>query len=778
MNKPIIICVDDEKYILDGLRTALMGEFGDDYEIEIAEDGEEALEMMKEFILEGIDVPLIISDYIMPGMKGDELLKHIQIISQKTFKIMLTGQANLDAVTNSLNKADLYRYIAKPWDNNNLKDIVRQVMNKYFSEKKDRDWYNAIIKSIPDIFFVLDSKGILIACWGPINKSPFSSPDLFGKHISEIFPEKNVQKILSLMIESKKSDVINSCELSMMINKDRSFFEARMTSCGAQEFLLVIRDITEQKRMDEKLKVNEKKYESLLEILNAGVVVHNPDTSILLCNTHSCKLLGLTKDQMMGKEAIDPAWCFVYEDTSPMSLEQYPVNKVINSLKPIYNQVVGINNPQKNDITWVLVNGLPIFFSDGTLNQVIICFVDITEMKNSKEKLQHAMEQAKSASQSKSEFLANMSHEIRTPINAILGFSQILKEQYIGTLNNHQVEYLNDIITSSNRLLVLINDILDLSKVEEGKIVLETNDINIQEWMNELTRQLSPLISKKDLSLNFEIHSSVPKIIKGDEFRIEQVLKNLVNNAIKFTEKGKIDIYLTMESPDVLLFEVKDTGVGISEDKINGLFDKFYQIDSSYAKKYAGAGLGLAISKNLVELMKGKIWVKSKVNVGSSFYFSIKVEISEKKSNTSNEKVLPPTEGLKPLKLKILLAEDDVLNRKSMHYFLSRNGHSVKFASNGYEVLSKLKTNSFDIILMDIQMPEMDGYEATKRIRQNESGINDPQIPIIALTAYSMEGDKEKFLNIGMDAYIAKPVQIDKLLDMINQFSLSLKHIL
>ena len=659
MKKPIIICVDDEKYILDGLRTCLINEFGDNFVIEIAENGQEALEMMKSLLLDGYEVPLVIVDYVMPGMKGDELLKKIQFISQKTLKIMLTGQASLDAVTNALNEGDLYKYVAKPWDNRLLTDIVKKAINKY-----------------------------------------------------------------------------------------------------------------------EELHANEIKYEYLLQTLNSGVIVHKPDTSILLCNNYSCKLLGLTKEQMMGKEAIDPSWMFYNEDKTPMSLEEYPVNRVIKSQKPIYGQVVGIYHPTKNDFVWVLVNGLPVFIN-GILNQVIICFVEITEIKNSKEKFCQAKQEAEDANNAKSKFIANMSHEIRTPINAIMGFSQIIKDEIIGTLNPTQSEYMDNVIQSSNRLLRLVDDILDISRIESEKINFINKVISINELLERIVKLFMPQTLNKDLKINYYIKPNVPKYLKGDEYRIEQVLKNLISNACKFTEKGTIEIFLSMKSIDELLVEVKDTGIGISEEEINKLFEKFYQVDSSYSKKFQGAGLGLSISKELIELMGGKIWVKSKLKNGSSFYFTIKTEFPDNEIEVDDQKKLPiEKNNQKQQKLKILLAEDDQLNRKAIMHFLTHEGHNVKYATNGHEVLSLLKNDIFDLILLDIKMPLMDGIEVTKKIRSTSHGKNDRNIPIIAFTAYAMKSDIDKFIKAGMNDYITKPFDKNKFKIIISQIISSQKSII
>jgi len=427
----------------------------------------------------------------------------------------------------------------------------------------------------------------------------------------------------------------------------------------------------------------------------------------------------------------------------------------------------------KSDGTWRYWEdrALPLLNDIGMPYKWIGVCTDITDKKNAEKELMHAKEKAEAANKAKSQFLANMSHELRTPINAMLGFSKILKVQHIGPLNTIQNEYLEHIIESSKRLLALIDDILDLSRVEAGKIEITKDVFNIDKLMKQIATTYSSIITKRGLTFQIHLTQDRPKYFISDEYRIEQILKNLISNAIKFTDHGKIEVFVSIKSENELLFEVRDTGIGIPIDKKNSLFDKFFQADSSYAKKFSGAGLGLAISKELVELLGGKIWLESDVGKGSRFFFTLKVDIPDddyidlydKDSESANKKIISKR------RLKILLAEDDKLNSKTMIYFLTKAGHNVTHAVNGNEVLSFLETNTFDIILMDIQMPVLDGVETTKIIRNSDAERIYSEIPIIALTAYAMHGDKEKFIRAGMNDYATKPVDISKLLEKINQ---------
>jgi signal transduction histidine kinase/DNA-binding response OmpR family regulator len=390
--------------------------------------------------------------------------------------------------------------------------------------------------------------------------------------------------------------------------------------------------------------------------------------------------------------------------------------------------------------------------------------------------LMHSKEKAETANKAKSLFLANMSHELRTPINAMLGFSKIIKDQHVGPLNNRQYEYLEYIIESSKRLLALIDDILDLSRVEAGKIEITKAVFNIDHLMKRIETTYSFITTQKGLTFQVKVIPDIPRYFISDEYRLEQVLKNLISNALKFTTQGKIEVSVNMKSENELLFEVYDTGIGIPKEKKDSLFDKFFQADSSYAKKFSGAGLGLAISKELVELMGGKIWLLSDVGQGSTFFFTLKVDIPDTDLIDSYEKNHTPAHKntVSHKRLKILLAEDDKLNSQTMIFFLNKAGHIVTHAVNGNEVLSFLEKDSFDMILMDIQMPDLDGVETTKMIRNSEKAY--ANIPVVALTAYAMRGDKEKFIGAGMNDYETKPVDINNLLEKINQFAIDNKN--
>ncbi len=359
--------------------------------------------------------------------------------------------------------------------------------------------------------------------------------------------------------------------------------------------------------------------------------------------------------------------------------------------------------------------------------------------------------EAASASVAKSAFLANMSHEIRTPMNGILGMAQLLQDT---NPTQEQNDYIETISSSSQVLLTLINDILDLSKIEAGKVELEFIDFNLEHVLTDVKNLLLSKTEEKGLGLDLVIQKDLPLFFKGDPTRLRQILLNLAGNAVKFTEKGSVTlcakIYKKQHSQILVRFSVEDTGIGISKQKQKNLFQPFSQTDISTTRKYGGTGLGLNISKQLVEMMGGNIGVDSKEDQGSTFWFTILLEYGEEKFIKSDLKENRPGEE-RPL--NVLVAEDNLVNQKVLEKLLQKMGHTVCIAENGLIAVQTVREQTFDLILMDGSMPEMDGFEATKLIRASGNFI-----PIIAVTAHAMQGDRQDFLDAGMDDYVSKPI--------------------
>lgn len=397
--------------------------------------------------------------------------------------------------------------------------------------------------------------------------------------------------------------------------------------------------------------------------------------------------------------------------------------------------------------------------------QILMIVRDITKRKQSEDELRRAKEAAEAASRAKGEFLANMSHEVRTPMNGILGMTQLALDT---DLNAEQRDYLRTVWSSAQSLLTIINDILDFSKIEAGKLALESIDFDVREVLGETVKTLALRAHEKSLNLGHRVSPNVPTMLVGDPGRLRQVLMNLVGNAIKFTERGDISINVEIEGnedKDVTLhFAVRDTGIGIPASKRETIFKPFEQADSSMTRKYGGTGLGLTISRRLTELMGGALWFESEVGRGSTFHFTVQL----RRSSQVSTHVPAPTLALcapnpRSRPLRVLLAEDNAINRQLGVRLLEKLGHDVTVAKSGVEAVALWQSRPFDVVLMDVQMPEMDGFEATAAIREREAGAN-RRIPIIAVTAHAMKGDRERCLDAGMDDYVTKPIQMPELL--------------
>lgn len=530
---------------------------------------------------------------------------------------------------------------------------------------------------------------------------------------------------------------------------------------GENQIIVAASNITEYKGMQNEMLAVNNLYYSLIKYFPDMLWKTDSEKNYVYFNENWEKLTGETTEKLIKENFI--------VGTHPDDVESYKKEliKAYKNKQTFRSQyrLRTIDGEYRS----ILSRANPIFSNNGQLSGFVGIDIDITEEKKTREELLKLKDAAEAANKAKSEFLANMSHEIRTPLNGIIGMTDLTLST---TLTQEQKENLSIVKNCANTLLSLINNILDLSKLEAEKVIIDEVDFDIRDLIQKVIDTNLVKAKEKYIQLYHNVDADIPKILIGDGYRIEQILNNLISNAVKFTDNGIIMINASkvnsFNGTYEIKFSVEDMGIGLSETEMKYIFKSFTQVDGSITRKYGGTGLGLAISQELAGLMKSHIEVESEKGLGSKFYFTIKLlEAKEKEINKELELNINKEKVSK--NESILVVEDDSINKIVMKKMLQEIGYNkVKTAANGIEALKLIENNKFDIILMDIQMPELDGIETTHIIRENEKKSGE-HIPIIAITAYALKGDKEKYLCNGMDDYISKPVNINELNEKLNK---------
>ncbi len=610
-------------------------------------------------------------------------------------------------------------------------------------------------------------------------KLGYSGRDFTGMHLLDLYPPQHsaeAQEIFTAMFREERI----SC-LFPLIAKNGSSVPVETHIWfgqwnGADCIFSISKDLSAQQEAQQRFEQLFRRNPALLAISSL------PDRRLYDVNDAFVKMLGYSKDEVIGKTIAELG---LYQD--PSQFEN--VNDLIRTQGQITDREINIRR-RDGDVLNGLLSG-EIISTQGR-QYFLALLIDITARKKAERELiktnrqleetmalsKQMAAEANAANQAKSEFLANMSHEIRTPMNAVIGLSKLLLET---NLDNHQRDYLNKINASSRMLLGIINDILDFSKIEAGKLDLEYHSFRLDELVNQMKSLFSSPAADKGLKLFFTVSPDIPRTLVGDSLRLGQVFSNLLGNAIKFSEQGDIELKVTrLDGNDGQVrvrFEIKDTGIGLTEAQRNKLFKAFSQADTSTTRKFGGTGLGLAISSRLVERMGGTLNVESKQGKGSTFFFEIFLRIAPSEKNGAKLKIKsttgaqPATKGKMTTKIprfptsSILLVEDNILNQELAKRWLSKTGAKITVAANGEEAVKMVNERFFDLVLMDLQMPVMDGFEATRRIRDKHT-----KTPILALSAAVMESDRRMALSAGMNGHISKPIDENELYKTLAQW--------
>ncbi|MDP8966714.1 MAG: response regulator [Cyanobacteriota bacterium] len=690
MKTSAIICVDDEPFVLESLKEQLKRYFGNRYYIEVAQSGEEALEIVEDLQEEGIDVPLIISDQIMPGMKGDELLIQLHDRYPKMLKIMLTGQASAEAVGRVVNAANLYRYIAKPWDETDLSLTVTEALGRYACNRQLAEQNEAL------------------------------------KKLNASLEQKVVQRTVELTTANVKLQ----------------------------------QEICDRQLLEEKLRTSEEKLRAVFEAMTDIVLVIDEQGKIEIAPTNPRRLYDSETDPIL--QTIEQ---FFLEEKSEIWF-----SKIQQALTTQQTVNFDYSLPLNNREAWFTASISPM-----PNNCVIWVARNIDKRKQAEAAMQEAKEAAEAANRAKSTFLANMSHELRSPLNVILGFCQLLTRSQ--SLNPEQQENITIMTRSGEHLLTLINNVLDLSKIEAGRTTLHEINFDLYGLLDDLDDMFQAKAEDKNLQLVFDRTGDVPQYIRTDQVKLRQVLINLINNALKFTQTGRVSVRVrgepesrrkTNHTPhSTITFEVEDTGAGIASDELENIFEAFVQTQIGIESQ-EGTGLGLSIARKFVQLMGGEISITSVVGQGTIFNFDIKIT----KVNATDIEDKQPTRRVVALepnqpRYRILIVDDKWNNRQLLLRLLNPLGFELKEASNGKEAIEVWETFEPHLIWMDMRMPVLDGYEATKQIKTQLKG---QATAIIALTASTLEEQRAVILSAGCDDFVRKPFREQVIFDKIAQY--------
>ena len=661
--------------------------------------------------------------------------------------------------------------------------IARDISDRKLAEeaiRRNEEKFRTLVSHLPDVTWTSDVEG----------RTTYISPNVFEivGYTAEEFCARGEELWLGRIHFEDRKAVVQA--YAALFERGRPFNVEYRIQCADGHWIWVhdrafttyekngiryadgiFSDVTRRKEAEEKLRESEARLRSLVESTQDWVWEIDQHGVYTYASQQVWDLLGYEPEEVIGRTPFD------FMSPEEARRVQKELSEFVGNAAPIRRMEKTTRHKDGREVV-LESSGVALFDSHGGFRGLRGIDRDITSRKQAERELHAAKEAAEAANRAKSQFLANMSHEIRTPMNGILGMTEMALET---DLTSDQREYLEMAKTSAEALLAVLDDILDFSKIEAGKLEMESIDFNLREAVDLVVKTLAVRASEKDLELQVRVDPGVPVRVAGDPGRLRQVLLNLISNAIKFTERGGVTVAVGCESDRCegawLSFRVSDTGLGIPPEKQAAIFSAFSQADNSTTRRFGGTGLGLSISQKLVEMMGGRITVESAVGKGSTFHFTARFgrPVSREPAPSGDCPDLKglPVSGLNATSGQcsrdILLVEDNPVNQALAVRLLQKKGHRVEVAANGREALQKFKSGHFDLVLMDVQMPEMDGFETTAAIRDLEKATGG-HMPIIAMTAHAMKGDRERCLAAGMDGYVAKPVRPAQLFEAIQSF--------
>jgi PAS domain S-box-containing protein len=596
--------------------------------------------------------------------------------------------------------------------------------------------------------------------------SGYNQEDILDKKLLHFFYHEDLSKTLDMLdngfFQGRK---VYEFEMRFVCKDGRMRWLSWNTISKEGKCYANARDITKRREMEEKLNESKQMLLDSQDIAHVGSWEFNLETQEINWSDETFRLFGM--EVGLTPPTFQDYLNMIHPEDVPVLQEN--VRKAIEEGKHYLVELRILLSG--GAIRYTVARGC-VRVEAGKPRKLIGTVLDITDRKLTEIELVAAKEQAEKSMRAKEQFLSNMSHEIRTPMNAVIGMSHLLMQE--GPTPS-QVEYLKTLRFSAENLLVLINDILDLSKIEAGMIVFEPIDFSLIDLLNDIRQTVAYKADEKGIKLKIWLDSDLPSVVIGDPVRLSQILINLIGNAIKFTNKGFVEVNVNVKAlladKVTIDFSVSDTGIGIAGDQLEHIFESFTQASANTTRKYGGSGLGLAITKKLLELLNSQIQVKSELGKGSTFFFDISFNKAVQTVATSVNNIGQSTIDPERLKdIRLLLVEDNDINRIVAGKFLLKWGITIDYAGNGLIALEKVKSKQYDIILMDLQMPEMDGYDATKAIR----GTADPYyqaVPIIALTASAMLDVRDRVFLVGMNDYVSKPFNPNDLYNKIVKYT-------